>query len=83
MSLITKTKLGLSLPLGTRELRKKNMELEYYNCVLCDSSSDETLVHLLFLLKNQLQVPFFVEIIIILMCWTIWNSRNGLIFNRA
>ena len=46
--------------LSTRELlRKKNMELEDYSCVLCDSSSDETLVHLLFLLKNQLQVPFF------------------------
>jgi len=59
--------------LSSRELlRKKNMELEDHSCVLCDSSSDETLVHLLFLLKNQLQVPFFMEIII-LMCWTIWN----------
>nr|TKW33516.1 hypothetical protein SEVIR_2G241600v2 [Setaria viridis] len=29
--------------------------------------------------KTQLQVPFFMEIIII-MCWCIWMSRNGFIF---
>jgi hypothetical protein len=31
--------------------------------------------------RDQLQVPFFMEVII-LMCWTIWQMRNGLIFNN-
>jgi len=29
--------------------------------------------------KDQLHVPFFMEVII-LMCWTIWKARNDLIF---
>ena len=29
--------------------------------------------------RDQLRVPFFMEVII-LMAWTIWRSRNGLIF---
>ena len=32
--------------------------------------------------KRQLQVPFFIEIIII-MCWIIWKARNGLIFSQV
>jgi hypothetical protein len=32
--------------------------------------------------KLQLHVPFFMEIII-LMGWSIWNARNGLIFNQV
>jgi hypothetical protein len=31
--------------------------------------------------KDQLQVPFFMEIII-LMCWMIWKARNDLIFRQ-
>jgi hypothetical protein len=31
--------------------------------------------------RDQLNVPFFMEIII-LMCWTIWKSRNDLIFRQ-
>ena len=31
--------------------------------------------------RRQLHVPFFMEIII-LMSWTIWQARNGLIFNN-
>jgi len=31
--------------------------------------------------RRQLQVPFFTEIII-LICWSIWQSRNGIIFNN-
>ena len=31
--------------------------------------------------RRQLQVPFYLEIII-LMCWAIWHVRNGLIFNN-
>jgi len=29
--------------------------------------------------KTILQVPFFMEIIV-LMCWSIWRSRNALVF---
>jgi len=32
--------------------------------------------------RVQLQVPFFMEIII-LMGWSIWKARNGLIFNQV
>jgi hypothetical protein len=94
--------------LRTRELlRRKNMELQDYNCALCNGQIKESLCHLFiccpfatacrnwlqiqteqqrdFLqnldgFRRQLQVPFFTEIIII-MCWTIWKARNGLIFN--
>jgi hypothetical protein len=39
--------------ISTRELlRRKNMNIEDYNCVLCSNSTDETLMHLL------LQCPF-------------------------
>ena len=31
--------------------------------------------------RRQLQVPFYMEVIII-MSWTIWQMRNGLIFNN-
>jgi len=93
--------------LSTRELlKRKNMELQDYNCVLCINPMEESLNHLLLhcpfaiscwnwlqiqvnpdsnvpqameSFKAQLQVPFFMEIII-LMCWTIWKARNGLIF---
>ena len=39
------------------------------------------MLHCLESFRGQLQVPFFMEIIII-MCWTIWQMRNGLIFNN-
>jgi hypothetical protein len=29
--------------------------------------------------EDQLQIPFFMEIIIF-MCWVIWKASNGLIF---
>ena len=32
--------------------------------------------------KDQLQVPFFMEIIT-LMCWTIWKARNDLVFRQT
>lgn len=32
--------------------------------------------------RNQLQVPFFMEVIVI-MCWTIWKARNDLIFRQV
>jgi hypothetical protein len=31
--------------------------------------------------RDQLRVPFFMEVII-LMCWTIWRARNGMIFRK-
>lgn len=94
--------------LSTGELlKRKNMELPDYTCVLCNSSTEETILHLLItcpfastcwnwiglqihdqanlfqnleLFRRQLQVPFFMEILII-MCWTIWQARNGVIFD--
>ena len=92
--------------LSTRELlRRKNMKLEDYTCVLCTSQTEESLFHLpidcpfastcwnqlglqikpqmnlfqnLEIFRRQHHVPFYTEIII-LMCWTIWQTRNGLI----
>lgn len=95
--------------ISTRELlRRKNMALQDYNCVLCNVVVEESLAHL-FLecpfaiqcwgminiqidqqadpfqnlqnFKDQLRVPFFMEIIV-LMAWTIWRSRNDLIFRQ-
>jgi len=95
--------------LSTRELlRRKNMDLLDYNCILCNGSTEESLLHL-FLgcpfatqcwawlniqvdhdsdpfqnlqgFKEQLGVPFFMEVII-LMCWTIWKARNDKIFRQ-
>lgn len=82
--------------LSTRSLiRRKNMDLPSYDCVLCNASVEETSEHLflgcpfalkcwnilelhisnpadLFIsindLKTQLQVPFVMDIII-LLCW--------------
>lgn len=96
--------------LSTRELlRRKNMELQDYNCVLCNNAVEESLLHLMCtcpfaqtcwawlncrispqsdLYQNienfriQLQVPFFMEIIII-MGWSVWKARNRLIFNQV
>jgi len=85
--------------LSTRNiLRRKNMFLQFYSCVLCNLSVEETDEHL-FLhcelekscwsllglvvpssldpfqimehFKAQLNVPFFMEIIIPL-CWNLW-----------
>jgi hypothetical protein len=95
--------------LSTRELlKRKNIELQDYSCVLCSSLTEEYLLHLMVQcpfastcwnwiglqvsdqqdlfqnlesLRRQLQVPFYMEIII-LMCWAIWHVRNGLIFNN-
>lgn len=96
--------------ISTRELlKRKNMVLQDYNCVLCNTLVEESLSHL-FLecpfaeqcwaivniqidhslspfeniqsFKEQLQVPFFIEIII-LMSWSIWKARNDLIFWQA
>ena len=95
--------------LSTREiLRRKNMELQDYTCVLCSQSTEESLFHLLIdcpfahacwnwiglqinqqgdlyhyleSFRSQLQVSFFMEIAI-LMSWSIWQVRNGLIFNN-
>lgn len=93
--------------LSTRGLlRRKNMELPIYDCVLCMTASEESLEHLflqchlaqqcwnllniyvsdhhdplasLESFKVQLNVPFFMDIIII-MCWSIWMAHDDLIF---
>lgn len=93
--------------LSTRNiLRRKNMFLPSYNCVLCEEAIEETVDHLFLhceLAKEcwslvgmvvpqsqnpfqiieefrlRLNVPFFMEVIII-MCWSIWTVRNNLIF---
>jgi len=50
--------------ISTRELlRRKNMNLEDYNCVLCNSRMEETLMHLL------LQCPFATQ------CWAWINVQ--------
>jgi len=95
--------------LSTRELlKRKKMQLPDYTCVLCNSSIEETLTHLLLecnfaqqcwailnlqvdldadpfqilqQFKDQLGVPFFMEIII-LMSWALWITRNDLIFRQ-
>jgi hypothetical protein len=93
--------------LSTRNiLRRRQMHLPSYSCVLCSINHEETVDHL-FLecdfarscwsligltiisspdpfqrfqsLGQQLNVAFYMEIIII-MCWSIWISRNDLIF---
>jgi hypothetical protein len=95
--------------LSTRKLlKRKNMLLQDYSCILCNANVEESLFHL-FLdcpfavqcwayidiqvdadlnpfqnlqnFRDQLQVPFFMEIII-LMCWSIWKARNDLIFRQ-
>jgi hypothetical protein len=90
-------------------LRRKNMDLQDFNCVLCNAAVEESMPHLFFEcpfaiqcwvlidiqasqhsdhfqslqnFKDQLRVPFFMEIII-LMCWTIWKARNDLIFRQV
>lgn len=104
--------------LSTRELlRRKNMDLQNFSCVLCMNFScvlcmgsvEESLYHLFlgcpFVIqcwawiniqvdtsldpfqnlqnfKDQLQVPFFMEIVII-MCWIIWKARNDWIFRQV
>jgi len=63
------------------------MPLPSYNCVLCPLGSEETVDHL-FLecdlakasLKLQLRVKFYMKVIIIIMCWSIWTVRNDVIF---
>lgn len=93
--------------LSTRELlRRRNMHLDDYNCVLCTSLIEESASHLflacpfatacwaspglfihhpddpfvtLQLHKAQLQLPFYI-VIIITMCLSIWAVRNYLIF---
>jgi len=95
--------------ISTRELlKRKNMALQDFTCVLCSNNTEESLLHLFlecpfaaqcwgainiqiaqysdpfeFLLsfRNQLGVPFFMEIII-LMAWSIWKSRNDQIFRQ-
>lgn len=95
--------------LSTRNLlKRKNMILPSYNCILCNEGIEESRDHL-FLeckfarncwallgltivsspeleervtsLKSQLNVKFFMEIIII-MCWSIWTVRNDFIFRN-
>ena len=96
--------------ISTRELlRRKNMALQDFNCVLCNAAVEESLLHLflecpfatqcwgliniqtnqhsdpfqnLQSFRDQLRVPFFMEVII-LMAWTIWRSRNYLIFRQV
>jgi hypothetical protein len=86
-------------------LRRKNQALPSFDCVLCQTTPEETVEHLflhypfaqshwallhlqipqsdsfqiLSALRTQLNVPFFMDIIIILS-WSIWTSCNKLIF---
>ena len=89
-------------------LRRKNFELDDYNCVVRNCHQEETLHHLFWScpfaaqcwdyicptrtsnlsvleafqdLKDKLQLPFFMEIII-LGSWAIWISRNNKIFEH-
>jgi hypothetical protein len=94
---------------STRELlKRKNMVLQDYTCVLCNGAIEESQTHLflqcpfamqcwgsinlqvqqhldpfqnLQSFKDQLSEPFFMEVIV-LMAWTIWKSRNDLIFRQ-
>ena len=96
--------------LNTRALlKRKNMQLPDYTCVLCAYNVEEDLIHLLFQcpfalacwdtlhltvpntsdsgnitenFRAQLQLPFFMEIIIT-MCWSIWTMRNDAIFSNV
>lgn len=93
--------------LSTRNiLRRRHMNLESYNCVLCNNSVEETLEHLFLhcnfarqcwsslgivvpqnssfpgivsVIKVRMQSQFFM-VAVILMSWSIWKSRNDLIF---
>ena len=93
--------------LSTRNiLRRRQMHLPSYNCVMCLNSHEETRSHLFLhcpfarecwqhiridvpldsdfpevteMFKDQIQSRFFIAAII-LMCWSIWTSRNKLIF---
>lgn len=94
--------------LNTRNLlRRKDMELEDYNCVLCNTDREETSFHLFFECpfstacwntipinsntsmqpldmvidaKTAFGSPKFREIFIT-TCWTIWVTRNAVIFD--
>lgn len=93
--------------LSTRNiLRRRNMHLESYNCVLCLQNTEETCQHLFLRcpFANQcwqlihIDIPLNVDFLeiadyfkdrlhtqflmaaVVLMCWTIWATRNDLIF---
>lgn len=66
------------------------MDLQFYDCVLCDADVEESLVHLFLFatecwnLVYRLTLPYhhthtnpyiFMEIVI-LLCWSIWIVRN-------
>ena len=70
------------------------MHLDDYSCALCSYQGDETIEHLFLtclfvqacwnsigLQANPDSAIFFMGILII-MSWTIWNSKNNLIFKN-
>lgn len=82
--------------LSTRNvLRRKNMDLPSYDCILCTQCVEETVDHIfikcdfaqqqddslavLESFKRQLGVPLYTEITV-LMCWSIWTASNDFIF---
>ena len=75
-------------------LRRWIMHLDDYSCALCSYQGDETIEHLFLtclfvqaclnsigLQANPDSAIFFMGILII-MSWTIWNSKNNLIFKN-
>ena len=89
-------------------MRRRTMQLDDYNCVLCQQQTEETLMHLLFYCnfakncwwalnfayagnlsifhivedwRNYVSAPFALDIFI-LVCWSIWMVRNGVIFKN-
>lgn len=96
--------------LNTRNiLRRKNMVLDDYNCVLCQLHIEEDVKHIFFdcpfskecwallgifwdtsldclLMVIQARQAFglrFFREVFILACWTIWEQRNGEIFENV
>ena len=53
-----------------------------WNSIGVTSSTSSRPERVVFFIKQQLEVPFFMEIII-LMTWSIWRCRNDWIFNNS
>nr|TKW01386.1 hypothetical protein SEVIR_8G176700v2 [Setaria viridis] len=52
-----------------------------WNSIGITYTSTRTIQNIILQIKNKLQVPFYMEIII-LIAWSIWTTRNGWFFNN-